>query len=64
MLYQDIHAYDIEKFKDDVNLELKNLDLESEFIDYDMSLKYILNEYSVEEAVDDICETLELMMKP
>jgi hypothetical protein len=37
--------------------------LEEESIDYSMAADYIRREYTVEQAVDDICSTLEIMLQ-
>ena len=50
-------------FRTLVNRSLQAIDLEEESIDYSMSADYIRREYTVEQAVDDICSTLEIMLQ-
>ena len=40
-----------------VNSALISIDLEKESIDYSMAATYLKREYNVDQAVDDICST-------
>lgn len=49
-------------FRTLVNRSLQAIDLEEESIDYSMAADYIRRKYTVEQAVDDICSTLEIIL--
>jgi hypothetical protein len=58
-----INYNDVVSFKDEVNNRLDDFGLEDEAIDFTMASKYVVQGYLIDEAVDDICNTLELMME-
>jgi hypothetical protein len=53
---------DIFSFMNLVNKQLLHLDLDEEGIDIDMATRYVYEGYTVEQAVDDVCHTLEIMI--
>ena len=64
MMFFDRNETSVEEatsFMNAVNQELNKIHLSEEAIDIPMALRYIERGYSIEDAVDDVCETMELM---